>query len=114
MNEIETLGQGAPAGAPVVEGVEVITLDYPIKRGDTEVKQVTLRKPLAGQLRGVKLAELLNLDVGAVQMILPRISTPTLLPHEIAQLDPADLTELATKVAGFFVRKSIRAEYLTA
>jgi hypothetical protein len=66
----------------VVEGVEVVTLDYPIKRGDTEVKEITLRKPLAGQLRGIKLGELLNLDVGSVQMILPRISTPTLLPHE--------------------------------
>ena len=77
MNENETkdLSTGA---TPVVEGVEVVTLDYPIKRGDTEVKEITLRKPMAGQLRGVK------------------------------------LTELGTKVAGFFVRKSIRAEYLTA
>ncbi|WP_050872378.1 phage tail assembly protein [Comamonas testosteroni] len=113
MNENDTkdLSTGA---TPVVEGVEVVTLDYPIKRGDTEVKEITLRKPMAGQLRGVKLTELLSLDVGAVQMILPRITTPTLLPHEIAQLDPADITELGTKVAGFFVRKSIRAEYLTA
>jgi hypothetical protein len=47
-------------------------------------------------------------------MMLPRISTPTLLPHEIAQLDPADLTELGIKVAGFFVRKSIREAYQTA
>lgn len=113
MNENETKDLSAGT-TPVVEGVEVVTLDYPIKRGDTEVKEITLRKPLAGQLRGVKLTELLSLDVGAVQMILPRITTPTLMPHEIAQLDPADITELGTKVAGFFVRKSIRAEYLTA
>ena len=113
MNENDTKDLSAGA-TPVVEGVEVVTLDYPIKRGDTEVKEITLRKPMAGQLRGVKLTELLSLDVGAVQMILPRITTPTMLPHEIAQLDPADITELGTKVAGFFVRKSIRAEYLTA
>lgn len=113
MNENDTKDLSAGA-TPVVEGVEVVTLDYPIKRGDTEVKEITLRKPMAGQLRGVKLTELLSLDVGAVQMILPRITTPTLLPHEIAQLDPADITELGTKVAVFFVRKSIRAEYLTA
>lgn len=106
MNENET--------TPVVEGVEVVTLDYPIKRGDTEVTAITLRKPLAGQLRGIKLGELLNLDVGSVQMLLPRISTPTLLQHEVAQLDPADLAELSMKVASFFARKSIRAEYLTA
>lgn len=113
MNENDTKDLSAGA-TPAVEGVEVVTLDYPIKRGDTEVKEITLRKPMAGQLRGVKLTELLSLDVGAVQMILPRITTPALLPHEIAQLDPADITELGTKVAGFFVRKSIRAEYLTA
>ena len=113
MNENETKDLSAGT-APQLEGVEVVTLDFPIKRGDTEVTAITLRKPLAGQLRGVKLVELLNLDVGSLQMVLPRISTPTLLPHEVAQLDPADLTELATKVAGFFVRKSIRAEYLTA
>ena len=113
MNENDTKDLSAGATL-VVEGVEIVTLDYPIKRGDTEVKEITLRKPMAGQLRGVKLTELLSLDVGAVQMILPRITTPTLLPHEIAQLDPADITELGTKVAGFFVRKSIRAEYLTA
>ncbi|MDR0216417.1 MAG: phage tail assembly protein [Comamonas sp.] len=96
------------------EGVEVVTLDYPIKRGETEIKSVSLRKPLAGQLRGIKLGELLNLDVGSVQLLLPRITAPTLLAHEVAQLDPADLTELSIKVASFFARKSIRAEYLTA
>lgn len=113
MNENETKDLSTST-TPVVEGVEVVTLDYPIKRGDTEVKEITLRKPMAGQLRGVKLTELLSLDVGAVQMILPRITIPTLLPHEIAQLDPADITELGTKVAGFFVRKSIREAYQTA
>lgn len=108
MSEIET------QNAPAPEGVEVVTLDCPIKRGETEIKEVTLRKPLAGQLRGIKLTELLNLDVGSVQQVLPRISTPSLQPHEIAQLDPADLTELGVKVAAFFVRKSSREAYQTA
>lgn len=113
MSENETQDQNSNA-APAPEGVEVVTLDCPIKRGDTEIKEVTLRKPLAGQLRGIKLAELLNLDVGSVQLVLPRISAPALLPHEIAQLDPADLAELGVKVASFFVRKSSREAYQTA
>lgn len=113
MNENETKDLSAGT-TPLVEGVEVVTLDFPLKRGETEIKEVTLRKPLAGQLRGVKLAELLNLDVGSVQMVLPRISTPALLPHEIAQLDPADLAELGVKVAAFFVRKSSREAFQTA
>lgn len=112
MNENETKDLNAST-APVVEGVEVVTLDYPIKRGDTKVTAITLRKPLAGQLRGIKLGELLNLDVSSVQMLLPRISTPTLLPHEVAQLDPADIAELSIKVATFFARKSTREAYQT-
>lgn len=91
-----------------------VTLDYPLKRGDTELRTITLRKPMAGELRNIKLTELLALDVGAVQQLLPRITTPTMTTHEVASLDPADLVELATKVAGFFVRKSVRAAYLTA
>lgn len=110
MNENETKDLNAST-APVLESVEVVTLDYPIKRGDSEVTAITLRKPLAGQLRGIKLGELLNLDVGSVQMLLPRISTPTLLPHEVAQLDPADIAELSIKVATFFARKSTREAY---
>lgn len=110
MNENETKDLSAGT-TPVVEGVEVVTLDFPIKRGDTEVKEITLRKPLTGQLRGIKLGELLNLDVASVQMLLPRISTPTLLPHEVAQIDPADIAELSIKVATFFARKSTREAY---
>lgn len=110
MNENETQDLSTNT-APAAEGVVVVTLDYPIKRGDTDIKGITLRKPLAGQLRGIKLGELLNLDVSSVQVLLPRISTPTLLPHEVAQLDPADLAELSIKVATFFARKSTREAY---
>lgn len=99
-------GPSIPAGA--------IDLDQPIKRGDTDITHIVLRKPMAGELRGIKLVELLHLDVGALQAVLPRITSPTLTAAEVASLDPADFTELGTQVASFFVRKSIRAEYLTA
>lgn len=91
-----------------------VELDFPLKRGDTELHSVHLRKPVAGELRGIRLTELLNLDVAAVQQILPRVTTPTMTSQEVANLDPADFTELATKVASFFVRKSVREAYLTA
>ncbi len=93
---------------------EGIALDFPIKRGAAEITHVQLRKPMAGELRGVKLTELLQLDVGAIQTVLPRISTPTLTQAEVQQLDPADLTELAGQVASFFVRRSIREEFASA
>lgn len=95
----------APAGTP---------LDFPIQRGAQAITHVQLRKPMAGELRGIKLTELLQMDVGALQAVLPRISAPTLTPAEVAGLDPADLTELGTQVVGFFMRKSIREEFATA
>lgn len=101
------------AAAPV-KPENTVTLDFPIQRGATEITDITLRKPMAGELRGVKLTDLLTLEAGAHQLLLPRITAPTLQPHEVAQLDPADFTELATTVAGFFVRKSTREALLTA
>lgn len=91
-----------------------VELDFPFQRGDTTLHTVHLRKPLAGELRGIKLSELLALEVGSVQQVLPRITTPTMTVNEVAQLDPADLMELSMRVAGFFVRKSVRAASLTA
>ncbi|MDR2325106.1 MAG: phage tail assembly protein [Acidovorax sp.] len=104
-----TTADAAPA-APE----NTVTLDFPLKRGEGEVNSITLRKPMAGELRGIKLTDLLTLEVGAVKLLLPRVSTPTLLPHEVDKLDPADFTELATTVAGFFVRKSTREALLNA
>lgn len=94
--------QAVPAGT---------ALDFPIQRGTQTITHVQLRKPMAGELRGIKLTELLQLDVGALQAVLPRISAPTLTPAEVAAMDPADLTELGTQVVGFFMRKSIREEF---
>jgi hypothetical protein len=83
-----------------------ITLDTPIKRGETQISTVTLRRPAAGELRGLKVADLLQMDVDANIRLLPRISDPTLTEAEAAGLDPADLTQIAAAVAGFFLPKS--------
>lgn len=111
---MNTEAKTTTAAATVTEGKkpEGVPLDFPIKRGATEITHVPLRKPSAGELRGVKLTELLQMDVGALQTVLPRISPLT--QAEVQQLDPADLTELGTQVVGFFMRKSIREEFASA
>jgi Phage tail assembly chaperone proteins, E, or 41 or 14 len=88
-----------------------IILDEPIKRGDTVISEITIRRPKAGELRGVSLMELGNLNVAALQIILPRITMPTLTAHEVAGMDPADLTEIGSEVAVFLVK---RADLLAA
>lgn len=89
---------------------KTITLESPIQRGETEIREITLRKPKAGELRGLSLSELLNMDVGSIIKVLPRISEPALTEHEVAQLDAVDLTQMASEVAGFLLTKARLAE----
>ena len=88
---------------------KTVELDTPIVRGDTKIEKITLRKPSAGELRGTSLASLLQMDVDALQKVLPRISEPTLTTHEIAAMDPADLVQLAGEFASFLAPKALQA-----
>lgn len=85
-----------------------IELDEPIKRGDSEIKKLTIRKPKAGALRGVSLIELAQLNFNALQIVLPRITEPTLTAQDIAQMDPADLLAVGSEVAYFLASKAER------
>lgn len=92
--------QAAPAN-------DTITLDTPITRGASEITAITLRKPRAGELRGVTLTDLLQMDVTALQTVVPRISSPTLTKADMANLDPADLVQIGSVVAGFLLTKAV-------
>lgn len=87
-----------------------VTLDTPLKRGDTEITSIELRKPDAGALRGTNLQDLIVLDVNALAKVLPRISTPSLTEQEVFRLDPADLVQLGSEFAGFLAPKSALAQ----
>lgn len=90
-----------------------VQLESPIKRGDGLITSVTLRKPTAGELRGVSLAELLQMKVDALQTVLPRITTPMLHKQDMASLDPADLVNLGTVVVGFLLTKEQKKDFLS-
>lgn len=98
-NAVHALAQPQPGS---------ILLETPIRRGDQMISSLTLRKPNAGTLRGIKLADLLQMDVGALTTLLPRISTPTLTAADAAKLDPVDLVAIATEVGNFFLTKAQR------
>lgn len=87
-----------------------VVLDTPIRRGTANIDSITLRKPNSGELRGISLAELLNMDVNSLVKVVPRISTPTLTAVEVTSMDPADLFALGTKVSGFLLQKSMRTD----
>ena len=90
-----------------------VTLDTPIKRGNSEITEVTLRKPNSGELRGVSLAELLQMKVDALQTVLPRITNPILHKQDMATLDPADLVNMGTVVVGFLLTKETKRDFVT-
>ena len=86
-----------------------ITLDTPIRRGDTTIERITLRKPKSGELRGISLTDLLQMDVNALCTVLPRISTPMILKQEVGDMDPADLVQIGTMLSGFLLPRAALA-----
>lgn len=89
-----------------------ITLDTPIPRGDQTITEVSLRKPTAGELRGLSLLDLIRMDTGALIELLPRITAPSLSKQDVMTLDPADLMQLGAVVAAFFMPTPALADAL--
>lgn len=88
-----------------------VTLETPIKRGDQEIAAILVRKPQGGELRGVSLVNLLNMDYGALEIVLPRITSPALTKQEVIAMDPADLVQLATEVSGFLLTRQAKESF---
>ena len=105
MNTEETNTEALPA----VDD-NTVHLDTPIVRGKSYMTSLTLRKPSSGELRGVHLVDLLNLDVAALLKVLPRITSPSITATEAAGMDPADLLACGNKVAHFLLQKSVRTD----
>ncbi len=87
-----------------------VTLDTPIVRGSTTIETLTIRKPSAGELRGVKLQALMESDVNSIITLLPRITSPALTTREVNSMDASDLLALGNEVIIFLLPKSVRAD----
>lgn len=105
----------SPAPAPAKESIfAIVKLDEPIVRGDQKVEQVKVRRPDAGALRGLKLVDVINIDVNAMIQLLPRVCDPILLEHELAQMNAADFVALSNEVALFLPQKATLTDFQTA
>ena len=104
-NNTDTTNATATPAAPAApaHGAATVTLECPIARVASTITQLHLRKPKAGALRGINLAELLQLRAEAVIVLLPRITEPPLLKHEVENMEPVDLIACATEVVDFLV-----------
>lgn len=91
---------------------KTVTLDNPIQRGEQTISDIVVRKPMAGQLRGLNMTDILQMDVNALSKLLPRITSPALTEVDIGAMDPADLMQLGQEVSAFLLPKKLA--YLTA
>lgn len=87
---------------------EVIELETPIKREGGNIEKLTLRKPVSGELRGLSLADLINMEVDSITKVLPRISNPTLTEQDVREMDPADLSDCGRQIADFLLPKRLK------
>ncbi|MFT3967747.1 MAG: phage tail assembly protein [Sphingobium sp.] len=89
--------------------IKTVALDTPIRRGEQEIASLQLRKPGAGELRGLSLVDLGQLKVNTLIKVLPRITIPNLSEAEVATMDPADLLAIGAEIGDFLLQKSARA-----
>ncbi|PKH63479.1 MULTISPECIES: phage tail assembly protein [unclassified Halomonas] len=87
-----------------------IKLDEPIKRGEQAIDSITLRKPKSGELRGISLADVLQMQTDALITLIPRLSNPSLTATEVRQMDPADLVQCGGEIASFLLTKRAKGE----
>ncbi len=96
--------------APPVPVTISITLIEPIQREAGPVEVLTLRKPKAGELRGLALKDLINSEVTAVLTVLPRICDPFITEAECALIGSEDVAEIAGTIVGFFMSPADKTE----
>lgn len=67
------------------------TLASPLPYGpDKALDKLTIRRPMSGDLRGVKLVQLSEMDTNVLFTLLPRITSPAITEAHVQQLDPVD------------------------
>ncbi len=94
--------------------IRSFTLDADIKVGAQIVHpagtEITVRKPGAGELRGLTLMALIQLDYAALETLAPRITVPILHKQHVAAMDPADIMQFGGEVMDFLLPKAAKTE----
>lgn len=93
------------ATAPAAKGPTWVDVEFEtgFTRGEDQITSIKLRKPKAGELRGLSLQAVMTADVGAVIDLLPRISDPIMTKEDAASLEADDFAEAADAITGFFL-----------
>ncbi len=69
---------------------------------------ITVRKPGSGELRGLALNSLLQLDVASLETLAPRITSPVIHKPYAAAMAPNDMLQFGTEVVDFLLPKAAK------
>lgn len=89
---------------------KTVELETPIERGEVKITEISLRKPTAGDLRGLSMQDVANTDATALTTLLPRISQPSLTEVELHMMPGSDFMLLAMEVTSFLTPSRFRKE----
>lgn len=84
-----------------MSATQKITLIDGIQLGEVLTKEFTLSEPTPGNLRGLKLQDVLTGDIDALSTLIPRICLPFITPAQFAALSFKDVVTFQTGVIGF-------------
>ena len=89
--------------------IKTAVLVEPIENGEGKtITEIQLRKPFAGEMRGLSFSNIMQLDVDSMVTLIPRISELT--ERQMINLDPINMPPLFTTVASFFVHIDSQTE----
>lgn len=90
-----------------------VPLDEPITLGETTIEAVRLRKPNVGELRGLKMLDVFQMEGRCMTTLISRISEPHLSEADIINhMGPSDFATLASEAMLFFVPSDVEAAQL--
>ena len=105
--------EGKHADVVILNGAECepfLTADHRkmIEESERVADGLRLILRATGAQRGIVLSDLLRMEAGAVADLLPRITEPPLLAHEVARMDAADLMSCAVEISNFLLPRSLK------
>ncbi|MCZ4281694.1 phage tail assembly protein [Kiloniella laminariae] len=85
------------------KSITKIELKDPIAWGDKKLTEISFRAPCAGDLRGVSISGIAQMEVEHLLKLLPRIAIENITAAQLETLSARDTTRLFHGVQGFFV-----------
>ncbi len=90
--------------------IRIVELEKPFIRGEQRFTTIQLRKPNVGTLRNLSLQDVLKWEVNATNILLTRITLPTLSLNELNEMDVSDYTSLAVELTNFLVSAKVKSQ----